>query len=118
MGEPRHVLEGASATAMDSVAQVYVFATARPRWTQYGKYGKYMMDIRNDILLHLMYKKEVSLHYKETDFEEVHFPDDCGTLFKDQIIIIHSLHKSYIFCVRMVAILENDCHVGMLGRLF
>ena len=67
MGAPGHVLEGASATDMDSVPQVYVVATARPRW---GQYGQYMMDIRNDTLLHLMHEKEVSLHNKET---EVHF---------------------------------------------
>ena len=58
MGAPRHLLEGVSATAMDSVPHVYVVATARSRWAQYGQY---MTDIRNDTLLHLIHEKGIIL---------------------------------------------------------
>ena len=77
MGAPGHVLECASATAMDSVAQVYVDTTASPRWAQYGQY---MTDIRNDTLFAL--QRDI--------FRRSTLPDECGTLLKDQIIIIYS----------------------------
>ena len=96
VGAPRHVLEGASATAMDSVAQVYVVATAKPRWAQYGQY---MTDIRKDTLQHLMHEKIGFIALQRDRFRRSTLPDDCGTLFKDQIIIIHSFswHHIYIY---------------------
>ena len=75
-------MEGASDTAMDSVALVCVIATTQ--------YGQYMTDIRNDTLLHLMHEKKAFIALQTDRFRRRTLSDDCNTLFKDQIIIIHS----------------------------